>query len=865
MPAGHRRWWWWGVGIARLIAGVLVSLPAEVAVTEIHPVASPGPRAAHIVAGRHPAERAPMPQDEPPVRLDFWRWETVVDWQNGYLDRVQISNNEGGELRLVAGHSEGCFLSRPFSTTFAVNAVGGFWRAVVPMGTTIILEIRGRSTPPTWSFEQYEQAIGEEGWGPWQQLIAGDARSRSDDGALASPDVLALPPDTHHLQVRVQFRSSIPRVSAVLNALTVAGLNTMQGPRSPSGLPRTPIMFGPEVDTPRPLHLLRTLWSGQRLAIAASYARPRSILIHQVEVLPGVLEMLPLLRAQATYQKTVLGWDDLAYHYLIDPSGYLYEGRVGGPTSYSPYFSGGDHAVHIALLGNRSEKPAEAALNTLIGLLAWLGQAYAIPPTGSHPIGDTAELRANILVHQRATPEASDSTSPLLDLLPTIREQADRATIRSRWFFPEGNVRGYQQQFVFFNPNPERADTLVKLYPSNREPTELTLTIAAWSQHVLLVNDVITGTDGVSAIVEANRQIIVERSMETETDLSITAGIPELSRVWYFAEASTDGTFNTYLILFNPHPTFAEAEVTYMRGDGKQVRQQVHIPPQQRMVVTVNDALPGYGFGMKVVADRPLAAERTMRFGPGGRGMHTGPGIAQLSRSWYFAEGTTDPPFTMRLLVLNPNVRASNIAVTFMTPDGTTLQRNYVVPPTTRFVVNVNEVVPTLGVATTVTSELPVAVERALYFDPKEVGKPPIVASRSMTSSLTLTTTEVLVPEDAVPMAGTVSSGAIQPAYVWRFAYGRSLGAREYVLLSNPGPRQARVTVITIYRDGLAGMQHIVMPANSRYTLAVHDFPPQEELFSTIIQSTQPVVAERSLFMQGRRTGGTTSPGVPGS
>lgn len=803
-------------------------------------------------------------QREPLVRVDMWRLDTVVDWQSGFVDSVLISNNEGGELRLVAGQQEGSFLTRPFSATFAFNAAGAFWRADTPPGTDLVLEIRGRTTAPDFYLESYEEASTEAGWGPWQQIIAGDARSQADDGALATPDVLAFPPETRYLQVRASFRSSVPRASAVLKVLNIAYLNAMQGPAGPAGLPQAPIIFGPDVLTPRPMHILRSTWSGQRLAAEPTYATPRGIIIHQIEVLSDTRSILPLLRAQATYQKTVLGWDDLTYHYLIDQSGNLYEGRMGGPTSYVSRLSGGDKAIHIALPGHRNTEPGDVVINTLINLLAWLSQAYHIPATDHHLVGEAYETRQNIVGHQQAVPEAPDPGQPLLDMLPTIRDSADRSIIRSRWFFPEGNVRDYIQRLIFFNPNSDETDAIVSLHTGTGTPVELGLTLPANGHTSLLVNDVVTGTDGLSAVVAANEEIIVERSMETTTDLSVSPGIPKLSRVWYFAEASTDETFNTYLVLFNPHNTFTEAVVTYMRGDGKQARQEVYVPPQERVVVTVNDVLPGYGFGMKIVADRPIAAERTMRFGPGGVGVHIGPGSINLSRSWYFAEGTTDPPFTMRLLVLNPNEKSSKTTITFMTPDGTTLRRNYVIPPTTRLVVDVNEVVPTLGVATSIESEWPLVAERALYFDPNEFGKPPVIASRSITTSLVLSTTDVLVPEDTIPLAGTVSFGARQPAYVWHFAYGRSRGAREYLLLSNPSRRQARVAIEFVREDGSHDTQHIVMPANSRYTLAAHDFYPEEEIFSTIVRSTQPVVAERSLFATEGATGGTTSPGIPG-
>ncbi|HEU5089471.1 MAG TPA: DUF5719 family protein, partial [Roseiflexaceae bacterium] len=262
----------------------------------------------------------------------------------------------------------------------------------------------------------------------------------------------------------------------------------------------------------------------------------------------------------------------------------------------------------------------------------------------------------------------------------------------------------------------------------------------------------------------------------------------------------------------------------------------------QRQVVVVGDTLSGARFGMRVIANRPIVAERTMIFGSGSTldtgGVHTAPGVTGLSRQWYFAEGTTDAPFQMNILVLNPNAQPVDVAVTFMTPDGTSLTRRYAVPATTRLAVNVNDVVPQLGVATTVTADRPIAAERSVTWNNG--------------------------------LAGTAGPGATQPAYTWRFADGRTgEGFQEYLLISNPGKNQARVTVQYVLADGsqVAGSP-ITMPGGSRQTIAVHNAQPNQSAIAATIQSTQPIVVERSMYRGDPRgsasTGGETVLGIPG-
>ena len=159
------------------------------------------------------------------------------------------------------------------------------------------------------------------------------------------------------------------------------------------------------------------------------------------------------------------------------------------------------------------------------------------------------------------------------------------------------------------------------------------------------------------------------------------------------------------------------------------------------------------------------------------------------------------------------------------------MTRRYAIAPRTRLAVDVNEVVPDLGVSTTVESDRLVAVERALYFNDGN--------------------------------AGTVSAGATAPAYTWRFADGRTDDSQEYLLISNQGRNPARVTIDFVLADGSKASTAVQVPGNARYTMAVHEIHPGQNQISATVRSTQPIIAERSLFPGGGARGGATSLGIP--
>lgn len=766
------------------------------------------------------------------ARIGSWTLSSVEDWEAGSYNGILVTNNAGGELRLADGANFGSFISPAFKTDFAANAAGASWSAEMISDTTLLLELRARSTPPGGD--------PESGWSPWLPLTAGDARD--SDGNPATPDVIALPANTQYLQLRVTIGSQLNRASPVLEAVTVSYLNTAATtPVFPAGLPRRPILFGKETLTQRPAAIPRGDWSGQVSAAQPVRREPRGVIIHQIDATTTPSNTLELLRALAAYQTEVLGWEDLSYHYLIDPEGNLFEGRLGGPTSAVNRLAGGDTAVHIAMLAPRDAELTPTATGVLVSLLAWLGEAYGLPPTGEHSVVVDGErvARPNIAGHNNAVNEAPDPYPEVRSQLAQIRTLTDQSTVRARWYFAEGNVADYSQRLAFFNPTNQQADARVTLIQPGGAPVTRIVPVPPNARADLTVNDLVQGAPALPAIVESSAPILAERSMGLTTDIDGGPGISSLSRVWYFAEGSTANDSRTYLILFNPNPSNVQATVTYMRRDGVNFEQPVTIAAQSRLVIAVHDItlpdgrlpLAGANFGVQIVAGQPIAAERTMRFGPNAAALTTGRGIATLSRRWHFAEGTTEGDFQQRLLVLNPNSQPASTVAVLMGPDGRSETRRYAIPPRSQLAIDVNEIVPDLGVSAMVESDRPVAVERSLTFNGGQ--------------------------------GGTIGAGATELGFRWAFVDGRTNDATYYICVSNPGRTRARVTVELRFAGGATGTQSFEVPAGSRYTMAVHELYPDEAAVSAIVRSTQPIVAERSLYPGGGLRGGSTTLGIP--
>jgi hypothetical protein len=187
----------------------------------------------------------------------------------------------------------------------------------------------------------------------------------------------------------------------------------------------------------------------------------------------------------------------------------------------------------------------------------------------------------------------------------------------------------------------------------------------------------------------------------------------QLSYVWYFANGSTQENNKTWLIFYNPQNNQSQVTIRYFKDDGKIIEQGVTIPGNSGYNLDVSKTLPNITFGVGIYATQQIIVERTIS-GPGISSTTT-PGQTKLNRRWFFAAGTTKNPFQTRVFVLNPNAQSVRVVVTFSTFLGTTLTREYQIPPTTYLAIDVNKVVPDLDVTTTIEADRLVVAEQTLY------------------------------------------------------------------------------------------------------------------------------------------------------
>jgi hypothetical protein len=322
------------------------------------------------------------------------------------------------------------------------------------------------------------------------------------------------------------------------------------------------------------------------------------------------------------------------------------------------------------------------------------------------------------------------------------------------WYLAEGATHsGFELDYVLFNPNDSAASVQVTyLRPAPSGPLTKQHTVGPYGRTTVKVDDetldslgrALSGSD-VAAVIEVQQgpPIIVERVMYLSNGGRRVAGhagsgVTAPATEWHFAEGATGRYFDMFLLLANPGATPADVTVTYYLPDATTQTRQHEVAPRSRYSVWVDaesDRLADTAVAMSVESTNgvPIVAERSM-YWPGNypywSGGHNSVGAPSAGTTWALAAGdvTTDSgPYETYLLVANPSsvparIRISAIAEGTSTP----VSREWIVAPTSRFNIYVNDEFPALlgkrfgAVVESLpivdgTAPAPIVVERAVY------------------------------------------------------------------------------------------------------------------------------------------------------
>ncbi len=346
------------------------------------------------------------------------------------------------------------------------------------------------------------------------------------------------------------------------------------------------------------------------------------------------------------------------------------------------------------------------------------------------------------------------------------------------------------------------------------------------------------------------------------------------SKTWYFAEGSVGGSFQEFLTLENANTSqSASVSITYLFQSRSSVTINHTVPASSRFTVNVNSDLnispsaqhQSISAIVQVTSGPAIVAERPMYFDFAGIKSGTDVlGATAPGQSFYFSHADTRQSgrsYYSYITMLNPSsTQTATATITYYT--GSCGQNGQ--PACTQQVIPILPLHRGTGappvnqqVSVGVTSNLPIVVERPMYFS------------------------------DTIPNAGGLTTGAASvvgapvPGNDWLFAEGfTGTNFQEYFELANFDPANPSTATVKLeYSNGHTQAIQVTVPPLGHYQLDINqanahpygtcDVNPCQTTndSSAEITSTNPIVADRLMYFHfgpGHYSGGTEAIGEAG-
>ena len=299
---------------------------------------------------------------------------------------------------------------------------------------------------------------------------------------------------------------------------------------------------------------------------------------------------------------------------------------------------------------------------------------------------------------------------------------------------------------------------------------------------------------------------------------------------WYFAEGATTDPFDTWILIQNPNENEAQVQVTFTQKNAAPIVKKINIPSRRRYTIHLDDIMTTDEVStfIQSLNDVGVIAERSMYWSTDGNniwnGGHCSIGITQTQNKWYIAEGSTQNIDTY-ILLGNPNDQNSEATVTYTLVNGDWIQKTVSVPAKGRYTIHTNLIPELLDkeFSTIVEASLPIAVERAMYWDTDTIHW----------------------------IGGTCSIASPKMSTEWYFAEGCTNNFDQFILISNPTENTAKIQYMFFTHTGRVVEKSFILGPMRRHTIHVNTIPSLESAYmSAIIKSTNSIgiVAERSMY-----------------
>jgi alpha-tubulin suppressor-like RCC1 family protein len=306
----------------------------------------------------------------------------------------------------------------------------------------------------------------------------------------------------------------------------------------------------------------------------------------------------------------------------------------------------------------------------------------------------------------------------------------------------------------------------------------------------------------------------------SNADHTFTPTVP-LTPFYFLAEGSTAHGFDTYINIENPTGEDLNCSVNFLLSSGKMHTEMVGLPKMSQTTLNPADFIGAQDFSTRVdcIQGKMIAVDRTMVWrgeGAPSPEAHSSIGTTSPQKTWYLAEGSSQWGFETWTLVENPNNAPTKVTLSYMIENGPVRELEKTIPANSRASYSMQDDIGQQDSSVLVTSDLPVVTERSMYRDNRR--------------------------------EGSCSMGTPSPGSNFYLAEGTSAwGFTTYVLIQNPNPTPASITLTYMTAKGGSPQTPFTMGPNSRKTVRVNDTIPDTD-FSIQVSTDKPVVAERAMY-----------------
>ena len=312
-------------------------------------------------------------------------------------------------------------------------------------------------------------------------------------------------------------------------------------------------------------------------------------------------------------------------------------------------------------------------------------------------------------------------------------------------------------------------------------------------------------------------------------------GVAAPQTTWYLAEGFTGLTFHEIIWLVNPGTVASNVTLHLLPFGGHPAKtESFTVKPQTMFPADVNSVMPDQSVSAIVNASVPIVVARSETFSNNRFGLTEKPGANATATSWIFAEGTTTTRFQAFLTILNPHPATAQVTASFFGKTGNSLgTRTLVVPPVSRANLKFSDFLHATDIASVVTSNLPIVVERPIYFgspnDPK--------------------------------VAGSDVFGRNGAALSWTFPGGNTAERNEFLLIYNTSAKTVDFDAIFHGDNGTVTTKRLAAAPGVRSTVNVNTLVPGVTAqHSVTLQAInkEGFVAEQTIFASDFSTLSTT-------